>query len=137
MPIRLDLNQLPLVTVRWEGVCTDEEVVAYLTEMTALVKRADRRALIFDARLAALPSATQRNMQGKWLKEHQLRIRANTVGTAFVIESAVVRGGLTAVFWMQGLGSEHLVCATFGEALAWSEARLAQAGLPVPRARTQ
>lgn len=137
MPIRLDISQLPLATVRWEGVCSDEEVSAYLTEMTALVKRPGRRALVYDAREAALPTATQRSLQGNWLKEHQLRIRANTVGTAFVIQSAIVRGGLTAVFWIQGLSSEHLVCATLGEALAWSGMRLEQAGLAVPNSSAQ
>lgn len=132
MPIHIDTSQLPLVVVRWEGRCTDDEVSAYLDEMTALLLRPDRRAVIIDARDAVLPSANQRSMQAAWLRQHQLRIQERTVGTAFVIASALVRGGLTAVFWIQGLGGDQLVCATLGEAIAWAEERLTRAHRKVP-----
>ncbi len=133
MPIRIDLNRMPLVIVTWEGACSDDEVQAYLTNMSEVVARPDRRAVIFDASKASPPGATQRRMQGAWLKENKERIQHKTVGTAFVIDSAIIRGGLTAVFWIQGLSTQQLVCATLPEAVQWAEQRLVDAGVVAPR----
>lgn len=137
MPIRIDLRRMPLVVVTWEGTCTDDEVEQYLTMMTEVVMRPDRRAVIYDASKAMLPSATQRRMQGVWLKEHESRIRYKTVGTAFVINSSIIRGGLTAVFWIQGLATQQLVCATLPEALSWAQQRLVDAGVSPRTAGSQ
>jgi len=137
MPIRIDLGRMPLVVVTWEGSCTDEEVELYLAAMAEVVTRPDRRAVVLDASRAALPSATQRRMQGMWLKEHEDRIKHKTVGTAFVVESAIIRGGLTAVFWIQGLSTQQLVCATLPEALAWAGQRLIDAGVTSRGARSR
>lgn len=124
MPIRIEAAAFPLVIVRWQGINSDAEVAAYLSAMTEVVRRPQRKVIIYDALQAAIPTSTHRRMQGEWLKQNQSVIERLGAGTAFVLESAIMRGALTAVFWISPVPNGHVVTASVEEALAWARARL-------------
>lgn len=120
----VDESQWPMVVFRFRGEPTDEDFEAYLRAMESLYERGERFAILFDARGTVQLSAKHRRRQAQWLKDNAERIRRFNVGSAFVIDSAFVRGLLTAIFWIQPMPSPHTVTETLAEAEAWCRARL-------------
>jgi hypothetical protein len=115
----------PVLTVRFHGAASDDDFAAYLSEMERMMyKRTDRLAMILDARRASLAPATQRTMQASWLKTHEAAIRARSVGMSFIFSNAIIRGTMTAVFWLQRPPVPHHVAATELEARAWCTSQL-------------
>ena len=76
---------------------------------------------------------TQRKRQAEWQREHERAIREYSLGTAFAISSALVRGDLTAIFWVQPLPNPYFIAVSLAEAERWALAQLAAAGLRAPR----
>ncbi len=114
-----------MYVVTFNGQVTDEQFRAYLSALSALMGRGGWRVLVYDARLAAPAPASQRRMQAEWMKLNDAGVRRSTAGIAFVIPSAVVRGVLTAIFWLQPLACPHLVTESFEEAFRWARGKLA------------
>lgn len=121
-----------MYVVTFSGEVTDEQFRAYLSALSALMARGGVRALVYDARLAAPAPASQRRMQAEWMKLNDAAVRRSTAGIAFVVPSALVRGALTAIFWLQPLACPHLVTASFEEAFRWARGKLASAPLAGP-----
>lgn len=116
-----------LTIVTYYGAATDEEYAAHLQEMTALIERNRNRrmAVINDATRWLQSNAMQRKMHSDWMVKHDAEMRFKTAGVAFVITSALVRGGLNAVLWFAPLPCPHKIVATLEEAEAWAQAALA------------
>ena len=125
---------LPLYVVTHQGVITEEEFEAYLTDVarTMYQVQSTRRILIQDATDSAPTPPKLRRRQADWLKEHEARLKDLTIATVFVIPSGFVRGVLTAILWLQPLPMPHHVCSTLADALTWAEKRLAEEGLSAP-----
>jgi hypothetical protein len=71
-------------------------------------------------------------MQAGWMKRHEVETRRGTAGIAFVIPSALVRGALTAILWLQPLACPHFVTANFEDGFRSAHQKLAS----TPRAGT-
>jgi hypothetical protein len=129
----IDLSRHPLVIVRFVGLPTEAEFDAYLEGMTRfIIERKQKTVTILDASQSDRTPASQRKKQAVWLKSHENLLRQYSLGTAFVITSPLVRGVLTAIFWLQPLPTEHIVVGTMHEAEAWGRARLSAAGIAMP-----
>ena len=138
MPISVEQDYLPVIRVAHNGATSDEDFERHLKTLrdSMYAANAGQRLLVIDATHSAATPATQRRMQADWMKEHADRIRKYTVGVAFVIPSGLIRGMLTAIFWIQPLPSPHEVCSTLEQALAWGDIQLGAHGLKIPaRAR--
>ncbi len=136
MAIRMDDSRHPIVVVTFDGPSTDAEFRAYLDDMTRLVvARREPNVTILDARAAGSTPATQRRMQADWLEKHDAELRRYSAGTAFIITSAMVRGILTAILWLQPMAAPHVVVATFEEAEAWAREQLRARGVAAPATR--
>lgn len=122
----IDVNDrgFPLIVVTFEGAVDDAQFESYLGRLDALWARKARAAILLDATRAARTPATQRKRQAEWLKANESSLRTHCAGTAFVINSPLVRGGLTAILWLQALPSPFIVVATLTEAERWARERL-------------
>jgi hypothetical protein len=129
-----DDSRAPLVVVTSTGESSNEDYDAYLERLTALVRRRQRYAIVFDARRSARPTPRQRQKQADWMQANSSAIRSYNVGIAFVIDSAIVRGALTAILWLQETPSPHKVFASLDGAEQWVSGLLAKEGLRVPPA---
>jgi hypothetical protein len=128
----IDLSRYPLVVVRYSGLATDAEFDEYLESMTRLILgRKQKTVTILDARQSDRTPATQRKKQAAWLKTHENMLRQYSLGTAFVITSPLVRGVLTAIFWLQPLPTDHTVVGSMVDAEEWAKAKLTGAGAAV------
>ena len=122
--ITIDRSEFPILIVRYRGAPTTDEFGQYLDRLSAVYREGNRFAMIFDSSDAESPPATQRKMQADWILKHERLIHTLNVGTAFVVPSVVLRGALTAIFWLQPLPCPHFVCAELNEARRWTRARL-------------
>ncbi len=128
MPVVFDRAEFPLVTVRYRGAQTLPEFEDYLKALAELYQEGRPFALVCDSRGAEPSPALHRRMQADFIAQHERLIRSLNVGTAFVIESMVLRGGLTAILWMQPLPCPHFVCGDIESARRWARARLSGVG---------
>ena len=122
--IHVNDSGFPLVVVTFEGSVEDREFDRYLAHLDTLLERQKRSVIVLDAARATRTPATQRRKQAEWMKENQALLRTYSVGTAFVISSPLVRGGLTAILWLQSLPTPYIVVATLAEAERWARAQL-------------
>jgi hypothetical protein len=126
---RIDLSRYPLVVVTFVGLATEAEFDAYLAAMTKMInERKQKNVVILDATQSGRSPPSQRKKQARWIKEHEHLLRAYSFGTAFVITSALVRGVLTAIFWVQPLPNDYTIVATLEEAERWAAAKLRDGG---------
>jgi hypothetical protein len=134
MPITIDERRRPIVLVTFVGTATDAEFDQYLRDMTEqILGRRQQTVTILDATRSDNTSAAQRKKQAEWLATHKDDLRRYSLGTAFVIKSAMVRGALTAIFWLQPMDRPHTIVATLDEAEGWAAVKLREAGVSGPR----
>jgi hypothetical protein len=130
MPIEIDETRRPIVLVRFIGTATDAEFDAYLVAMTdQVLARRQPTVTILDATRSTTTNAAQRKRQASWLADNAEGLRRYSLGTAFVIRSAAVRGVLTAIFWLQPLDRPYTIVASLGEAEVWAREKLREAGV--------
>lgn len=134
MAIQIDQNFLPLIVIRYDGPTSDADFEAYLETLRLSMSepKAGPRVLLQDATLAYPITPKQRKRQADWMKEHAAQIARLTLGCAFVIPSSLMRGVLTAIFWIQPLPCPHEISGTIPEALAWCSEKLNERGLSLP-----
>ncbi|MEP7126108.1 MAG: hypothetical protein ABJE95_34565 [Byssovorax sp.] len=130
--IEVDESRFPLLVVSFHGVVSDEKFDAYLATITRRLRRRDRYVTLVDATRAGHIPATQRKKQADWQRSHTELLRTHNLGTAFALSSPMIRGFLTAIFWMQALPSPHHVAATRAEAEGWALECLRRHGLCIP-----
>jgi hypothetical protein len=124
MAIELDDTAFPLLLVRFGPDWTQQEFDGYLGWYLARLRRRQRLAIVFDATQARAPSAVERRQQADFLREHEALLKLHCVGAAFAISSTVIRGALTAIFWIQPPVYEHTVVSTVAEGTSWARKRL-------------
>lgn len=116
---------------------TPESLRAVLDRQTELFASADANDgksyfVVIDARSLARPGPEVRKMQADWMKQHREYFARTCLGMAFVVRSRLVRGGLTAIFWVVDSPVPYTVHATLQDALDHAAQVCEEAGLDVP-----
>ncbi len=133
MSIALDDSRWPVVTIRWEGATTDDEMAAHLERIDEiLARRQPWLSIIEVASGSGTPSPRQMNLQAEYIRRNQAVIREYSLGTVFVVGSIMMRTVLRGVLTFQPPPDEHKIVATLEEAQAWARERFARASLPQP-----
>lgn len=138
LPDRIDVNyeRRPLIVATFFGSPTDQQFAEYLEALAKnlmeCIRTGKKTALLLDTTYAPIPaSAGKRKQQADWLEKYSRELGIACVGTAFVIQSTLVRGAMTAVFWLQRLPYPHTVAASYEQGEAWCIEQLAASGLSV------
>lgn len=132
--IIVDDSRYPLLFVTFHGLPSEDEFERYLVRIDEIrIQRGGVTATIMDATRSRGATPKQRRRQAEWLKSNFAVLERTSAGTAFVIDSAIVRGVLTAILWVQPMPGPYTIVATVGEAERWAIANLSQRGLKVPR----
>jgi len=135
--IAIDCTQWPIIV--WEMPAqrvedrATEEALAWLEHIWRSTPAGVKTFTLTDlsAMQEAAP-ASQRKYAAEFQKRNrELQVRAS-VGGAIVATSTLVRGVLTAVFWLQRSALETHVVASREEALAYGVGLLTSAGQVVP-----
>ena len=130
--IEVDSSARPLVMVRFVGLASDEMFRGYLMELDAVLAEGSRYVVVLDARESISGPRHHQRWQAEWLKTNRDALREHSCGTAFVIDSAINRFVLSAVFLIQRPPNPYVVVGTLNEGLDWAESRLRSSGIEVP-----
>jgi hypothetical protein len=93
--------------------------------------RGRKLAILYDLTQASPLSPQQRRMQAEWIRQFEQLGRAVTLGVAFVTASAIIRGVLTAIFWVRPPYSPHHVCTELDDGLDWLFSHCEQGGVRI------
>lgn len=135
--LEYDESRFPLVLVRPSGRATDAELEALLVALKRPLLRREKYVEIFDGTHADPGTPTQRRALAEWMRAHTSLISSYSLGTAIVMPSPLVRGALTAVFWIQPLPCPYTVVSTMAEAERWAEEKLRAEGIAMPPKQTR
>lgn len=109
-----------IVTVSPPRELTDEAVVSVLRDLEARLARGGSYGLIFDLSQAGTPNAVQRQLLAAHMRKNRPLIERNVRRLAVVAPSSLVRGVLTAIFWIEPPPVPYEVFSTRNEAIRWA-----------------
>jgi hypothetical protein len=121
--IRVTNADWPIVLVEFpEKRVPDEELVSALDQIESFLKQAkrSREMLFFITDLTLMRETTpanQRKVTAEWLKRTGPLARAASVGGATVTPSAILRGIITALYWLHPSPTPSFSVATRHEAM--------------------
>lgn len=109
---------------------------AYLAEQTIQMRNSaevgSKVFMVIDARAGMRPPPEIRRMQADWLAENQENMTKSVIGIAFVVENRMVRGAMTAIFWVSSPPIPYNVFGSLEEAMAHAVETCDAAGLQLP-----
>ncbi|HTU59038.1 MAG TPA: hypothetical protein VMF89_11405, partial [Polyangiales bacterium] len=79
-----------------------------------------KTVIILDLRRSSVLSTSQRWMTALWMKEVAPLFERTTFGTVFIVESALVRGVLSALLWVQPKGTPYAMVGDLDSAVLWA-----------------
>ena len=132
MSIHMDRRRAPLIRVTLCGTVTDKAFERYLADSDQVIGASMPYVLFYDAAGEATISADQRRRQVAWIRRNDAALRKLCHGAAFYFDSALTRGALTAVLWMEPLPFNHMIVSSRHEGLKWAEDRLRAANIALP-----
>lgn len=127
---RLYLGLWPLVVIdlptadraTYEAIFTE-------VERRVFAKRQPYVIVTDTRRVSAIPTADVRKYMADWMKQHE---KDNTsLGSATIVESSLVRGALTALYWLFEPPTPQYVAKDWRDAHAWALARFDAAQVPL------
>jgi hypothetical protein len=130
LPIYVDQSALPVLRLTYAGSYSDTELLQFLSEVDTALKVPGQKVGLIDLTDAKPGSARQRRLQADWIRENEALLVRDVVAAALVTDSAVIRGTVTAVFWIRPLPMPSKIVATLQEAEKWLHSYLEK--LPTP-----
>lgn len=124
-------ERAPIVSVRVIDGPTDENYRRHLEELAAAFRAQDRFGMVFDTGDLAKFPARYREMLNRWIEETQPEFEGRWICAAFVIRNRLIRGVLTAVYWLNAPYYDHKVVGSPEEAWRWVTEQLQNAGVLV------
>jgi len=100
--------------------------------MSEDVRQGRRGVILVDLLQAAPLAASQRRTSSAWMKQNLPLFSQAALGTAFAIESPLVRGVLTALLWFQPMDVPHEVVRDLDAGVRWAIKRFEAERIAVP-----
>jgi hypothetical protein len=133
--IIIDKSRFPLVLHTMCAGYGRADLEHMFREYDLLLNGTSRYALVIHFPLSAqMIMAAERKLIADWWIPRRQRIAMMNVMYAMVLESPLLRGGLTALLWVIQPGNPHKVTASVDEGVTVASEALLQAGLPMPPA---
>jgi hypothetical protein len=125
----LDESLRPVVILTFHGELSPDVFDRHLEELTSTLRRSEPCVLVYDAMSATMPSPAQRKRQAEWIREHDELLRKKTIASVFALGSGLLRGAVTAIFWLQPAPTRTHVAASRNEAIEWAREQATAARL--------
>lgn len=127
-----DDSRWPLVDVSFHGNLVDADFERYLAFLERCHSKRQTWALLLDGTNVRGVSAMQRRRMADFLHDHEELARRHCAGTAFVLDSPLVRGTLTAIFWFQKQPTPYVIVGRREQALSWLFEQIDKHGASAP-----
>jgi len=98
---------------------SDAELAVFLEELEQVFAIPGRKVCVIDLTQARPGTALQRQQQAAWISKHEAALARGFAAAAIVTDSAIIRGTVTAVFWIRPLPFPTRMAATLAIAEAW------------------
>lgn len=125
----VDTTFWPVVRCTPRGDMTDADYQTLFREFQKLWDKGDKFFVITDTRHSSNASAKQRQLIGDWMKANSASIRRTSLGSVVIVESAIVRGALTAINWIAQPDLQNDYVKSWEQALELALKALEKAGL--------
>ena len=126
MPLYVDQREMPLLHLRYVGAYSDDELSAFLQQLDAVLAQPGKKAGLVDLSEAAAASARQRRMHAEWIGDRKHLLARDFVAAALVTDNVLVRGTITAIFWIAPLPLPTHVASSVPHAQEWLAPYLAR-----------
>lgn len=128
-----DVSMWPMVVINMPPAMVDDDI-AYMRECYEHVFAApSRHALIVDTtRVVHVPQATMRRQLKEFEDSNRPIIREKNIGSAIVIQSALVRGAYTALRWISPQPAPNKAFSSLEAAARWCVEGIEADGQVVP-----
>lgn len=103
---------------------TEEQLDRVLADLSVELRRGSPYVLLFDLTRAEMPNAMQRQKLTAHIRDNAPRIKRWIRGVGVVLASPVVRGVVTAIFWVAPPEAPYRFFATRVEAADWASSLL-------------
>lgn len=133
LPIKhpwVDSSLAPLYRVTFPASGSDAKLLAYCRAVESWSAQVSYPVgWLMDLSHVAEVSAHQRAIFAKYMRGMEAFDRRCTQGTALILSSALMRGVVTAIFWLSNPPFQHRTFAMPGEGLVWLREVLHEAGI--------
>jgi hypothetical protein len=104
---------------------SDEAIEAIFAELRGHLSSSEPYALVFDMTRTGTPTALQRRKVVAHMADNAPAIRLVVRGLAVIAPSAVLRGVITAIFWVAPPAAPYRIFDDRDEAAEWAESMAA------------
>ncbi|MCH9689014.1 MAG: hypothetical protein K0V04_46705 [Deltaproteobacteria bacterium] len=125
MPIKLLDHTWPLVKIYVNGEVDGHDLDEHHSRYGAMLRRGKHAIMEITQLDAPMMTSQVVRLRARFIAEHRQMLADNCMAGAYVLPSAVARGALKAVSWLQPLPFPHSVFDTEQDAEPWARKRLA------------
>ena len=131
--LTFDVSMWPLAVITMPPVTTPEDI-EYMQRCYEHVFAAPvRHALLVDTTsIVRVPDATLRRQMKSFEDSRRPIISQKNIGSAIIIQNAIVRGGYTALRWISAQPAPNKAFANVGDAARWCIEGIEADGQEVP-----
>ncbi|MCO4746432.1 MAG: response regulator transcription factor [Proteobacteria bacterium] len=128
--IEIDESHWPLIVARFPGQTVGTEAfTAYLDALSEILARGETYAMLTDTTaLKETITAQQRALVSEWIEQQSEVISRQSVGTALVVRSSVIRGVLLSINWIRPPSNPQKVFTSYPDAVDWVLGQLVERG---------
>jgi hypothetical protein len=116
MPFAWDASDWPIVVCVQEGEFSMEDAEAQISSYEEALARRAPHVVIIDARRARVIVPATRKRFAQWVKGREVDLASYRLGTVTITSSPVVRGVLSAIYWVSPPPYPHTVVASRADA---------------------
>ncbi|MBT8469165.1 MAG: hypothetical protein KJN97_10480 [Deltaproteobacteria bacterium] len=131
--LRFDVSIWPLAVITMPPVLSAADIEYMQACYEPVFASPTRHALIVDTTtIVRVPDATLRKQMKAFEDSRRPIIREKNIGSAIIIQSAVVRGGYTALRWISPQPAPNRAFPNMREAAEWCVRGMEEGGQVVP-----
>lgn len=127
--MRFAAREGSFVVVRPPAQLTDALVDAVIAELTEHLLRGEPYVLLFDLSTTGLLTAVQRKKLAEHMSTHDGVIRKVVRGIAIIAPNPLIRGMVTAMFWLVPPPIPCHMCGSQADACTWAESVMPSSAL--------
>ncbi|MET0342122.1 MAG: hypothetical protein ABW252_14050 [Polyangiales bacterium] len=107
--------------IAYIGDYSDAELETYLSTLQRIIRFPGRKVGLIDCCDATVATPSQRRRMADFITANEAILRRDFLACAIVLNNALLRGAVTAVFWLKPLPLPTEITGSVKEALAWLE----------------
>ncbi len=128
--IDVDTSLWPVVICTPRGDLDETHYQKMFDDFDRLWRKGEKFFTITDTRFNDTATAKQRQLIGEWVKKSGPNIKRFSLGSVLIVESALVRGALTAISWVSQQDFASAYAKDWAQAAKATVQLLTQAHVP-------